>query len=334
VKKALAALSSTAFISALREAKPYVAAAIIIAALIVTSLPNASANEAGPFGFAIMASGEDVSMTKTWETRKREALFIDPGISDIDTLVGHLRSEVEPILLDQIRPATQQMAQVIAQDRDLAAIHVIAHGSSGQVCFTSGDWSAEMLPDDVEHLAAIGRALAPDGELRLWSCKTGRSMAGRRFVAALAEGVGANVSAASSAVGAASLGGSWELDVPVGAIAPAPPLTPAGLIRYSGILPAAEITVTGRLPDGDPTGIVTYIIVDTARSAIVSQVVLPDAVRQNHSVSLTVRVPSGGSSYAIGTFDANGNFQPSSSLTVSNLAENQRPGGPIGSSGR
>ena len=186
-------------------------------------------------------------MVRPRKIREREVLFIDPGVSDIDTLVGHLRTEVEPIFVSRIRPAARQMAQVLAEERGLAAIHIIAHGTSGQVCFASGSCSVEILPENIEHLAAIGRALAPGGDLRLWSCETGAGVTGARFVTALAEAVGANVSAATSGVGAASLGGTWDLEAPAGALTPLPPLTPAGLVRYTGTLPAAEITVTGKL---------------------------------------------------------------------------------------
>src|SRR5438552_4107693 len=116
---------------------------------------------------------EDVSMTRTWKIRKQEVLFIDPGVGDIDTLVNHLRTEVEPSLVDRVRPAARQMAEVLAEERELAAIHILAHGTSGQVWFTPGGWSVETLQVDIEHLAAIGRALASGGDLRLWSCETG-----------------------------------------------------------------------------------------------------------------------------------------------------------------
>jgi hypothetical protein len=229
---------------------------------------------AGANGGAMMTTKcvvqmEDISMVRPRKIREREVLFIDPGVSDIDTLVGHLRTEVEPTLVGRVHPAARQMAQVLAEERDLAAIHIIAHGTSGQVCFTSGGWSVETLPADVEHLAAIGRALAPGGDLRLWSCETGADVAGGRFVTALAEVVGANVSAATSSVGAASLGGTWDLEAPAGALTPLPPLTPAGLVRYAGTLPAAEVTVIDKLADGNPTETLTYFIIDTARGAIV-----------------------------------------------------------------
>ena len=62
-------------------------------------------------------------------TRAREILFVDPGVSDIATLLSHLRPEVEAILLDPARPAARQMSMALAEERGLDAIHVIAHGT-------------------------------------------------------------------------------------------------------------------------------------------------------------------------------------------------------------
>ncbi len=103
-----------------------------------------------------------------------------------------------------------------------------------------------------------------------------------------------------------------------------PPLTDAGLERYAGIL-AFEITVTGTLPSGNTTRSVTHYVIDMAGGTIVSQVLLPDAVKKNNSVSLIVKVPSLARSFAIGTFDDAGNFQASTFLRVNNPAtDNQR----------
>src|SRR5439155_2185466 len=124
---------------------------------------------------------------------------------------------------DAARPAAQQMAEALAGRRDLAAVHIIAHGAPGRVGFAAGEWSLETLARDAGDLAAIGRALAEDGDLRLWSCETGRGAAGEGFVEALSEAAGADVSAATALVGAAALGGRWDLDVSGGARR-APPL--------------------------------------------------------------------------------------------------------------
>ena len=118
--------------------------------------------------------------------RPREILFVDPSVSDIDTILNGLRPGVEAIVLDPATPAARQIAAALAGRDGLSAVHIIAHGAPGRVNFASGDWSATTLEDEAENFAAIGRALAVDGELRLWSCDTGAGAAGEAFIESLA----------------------------------------------------------------------------------------------------------------------------------------------------
>jgi Domain of unknown function (DUF4347) len=175
--------------------------------------------------------------------RTRELLFVDPGVSDIETLLGHLRPEVEAILLDPFRPPARQMAAAVAGRHDLDAVHVIAHGAPGRVSFTAGGWSAATLEDEAEDLAAIGQALGAGRNVNLWSCQTAAGPAGAAFIAGLAQAAGADIAAASGLVGAAALGGGWELASLVGACVARAPLTDAGVAGYAGVF---SVTLTSR----------------------------------------------------------------------------------------
>ena len=156
---------------------------------------------------------------------------------------------VEARVLDPATPAAQQIAAALADRRDLAAVHVIAHGAPGEVNFASGDWSVATLEDDAEDLAAIGRALAEDGELRLWSCDTAAGAAGTAFIEALAQATGADVAASTGRIGAAALGGTWDLAAFAHRAPARPPLTAAAMAAYAGVL--ATKTWTG--PSGTTT---------------------------------------------------------------------------------
>src|SRR4249920_1175109 len=111
-----------------------------------------------------------------------ELLFVDPSISDIGTLLGCLRPEVEAIVLDSVRPAARQMAATLSGRRGLHAVHVIAHGAPGRIAFVEGAWSAVTLAGEADALAMIGGALAGDGELRLWCCDTAAGADGAMFL--------------------------------------------------------------------------------------------------------------------------------------------------------
>jgi hypothetical protein len=168
-------------------------------------------------------------------TRTSEILFVDPSVSDLDVILGNLRPEVEAIVLDGDKPAARQMAVALEARRGLDAVHVISHGAPGRVAFAAGDWTTATLPEDADDLAAIGRALSADGDLRLWSCHAGADAEGAAFVEQLRRATGAEIAASTRLIGAAARGGRWELDAGLRAAA-RPPLSAAGLADYPGVM--------------------------------------------------------------------------------------------------
>jgi hypothetical protein len=268
--------------------------------------------------FAAAPASKETPMTLPRAIPPREILFVDPGVSDIETLLGHLRPEVEPVLLDPGRPAARQMAAALAAERDLAAIHIIAHGAPGHVSFTAGDWSAATLADDAEDLAAIGRALATSGDLRLWSCQTAAGPAGAAFIAGLTQASGAGIAAATGLVGAAALGGSWDLAARAHRAVMQPPQTGRGVQVYAGLLAGVHRIISGDVPH-DPAENVAYVVVNSKDKRVVATFSLPG--RANiPKFSITVTVPSGTETYEAGRLDERGNFIPAN-FTVSETSQ-------------
>jgi hypothetical protein len=240
-------------------------------------------------------------------TGESEALFIDPAVSDLRALLVGLRPGVEAVLLDGVRPAAPQMAEALLGRQDLGAVHIIAHGAPGRVGFAAGEWSLETLTRDAGNLAAIGQALAENGDLRLWSCETGAGADGEAFVEALEAATGAYVAAADRKVGAAALGGAWELSVGTEA---RPPLTEAGVAAYVGVLAPPELTVSGTIPEGPTTANVTYFVVERSANAIVGHITLPNASTFARTFRLGVQVASLSGDFDVGLFDDSGTFVP------------------------
>src|SRR5438067_10777695 len=159
---------------------------------------------------------------------------VDPGVSDVGTLLQGLRPEITAAVLDAGRGAVAQIADHLAGCRRLSAIHIIAHGAPGEIGFTAGRLSLATISGCADDLARIGDALDAQGELLLWSCETGRGARGAQFVAALETATGTSVAATTGLVGAAAKGGSWKLDARLGAMLV--PVTRAGALAYGGVM--------------------------------------------------------------------------------------------------
>jgi hypothetical protein len=171
-------------------------------------------------------------------TTKRKIAFIDCNVDDPATLLAGIRPEVEAILLSDHEPAALQIAQVVTEREELSAIHIIAHGSCGEVHVGDHTLALETLEVDEADLKKIGKVLGADGDLLLWSCAAAKAARGAAFVRGLAPLTAANVMAASGLVGSPVLGGQWELDVVFGdnQHASAAPLTAQAMASYLGIL--------------------------------------------------------------------------------------------------
>ena len=167
-------------------------------------------------------------------THPHEIAFIDPAITDFDTLLSGLRPDVEAIVLSQAEPAIAQMARALEGRTKLDAIHVIAHGQPGEVSFAAGALSVETIEGETAGLGSFGAALGAEGALSIWACETGAGERGAAFTDALAEETGARVATASGLVGAAARGGTWALDRGVGASRS--PLTAEGMAAYAGVM--------------------------------------------------------------------------------------------------
>jgi Domain of unknown function (DUF4347) len=146
--------------------------------------------------------------------RVSEMLFVDTSVDDLATILCNLRPGVEAVVLDRATPRARQIALALHGVRGLDAVHVIAHGAPGRVNFAAGPWSIETVENEPDDFAAIGRAIAAHGDLRLWSCRTGAGVAGGRFAARLARatGVGVATHLASSVPRHAEGAGTWLPD--------------------------------------------------------------------------------------------------------------------------
>jgi hypothetical protein len=168
--------------------------------------------------------------------RVSEMLFVDASIDDLATILGNLRPGVEAVVLDRAVPPARQIAVALHGVRGLDAVHVIAHGAPGRVSFAAGLWSVETVENEPDDFAAIGRAIATHGDLRLWCCHTGAGIPGGRFAARLARATGVRVATASGLVGATARGACWNAACGREAADARPPLSARGLATYSGIL--------------------------------------------------------------------------------------------------
>src|SRR5690606_14232784 len=149
---------------------------------------------------------------------RQEIAFIDTGINGWEALRDGVREGVEVILLDTNRNGLQQISDVLEGRNNLGAIHLVSHGESGG--FKAGNiWvRSDNLSLYQDVLTQIGAALAPDGDILLYGCKTGEGATGSDFIDNLARLTQSDVAASANNTGTHLLGGDWLLESQSGSI--------------------------------------------------------------------------------------------------------------------
>ncbi|WP_459608455.1 DUF4347 domain-containing protein, partial [Dickeya oryzae] len=145
------------------------------------------------------------------ETTHKEVVFVDTSVADYQTLVNQVPAGTEVVLLDSSKDGLTQMAEWAQTHSGYDAIHIISHGSEGQVSLGTLTLNTMTAASRAADLAVLGSALTEDGDLLLYGCDVA-SNTGAEFLTEVADLTGADVAASTDATGASTLGGNWTLE--------------------------------------------------------------------------------------------------------------------------
>ncbi len=147
-----------------------------------------------------------------------EFLFIDANVADKQTLIANVAKNVKVVELNDKTDAISQMVAALKGQKNLDAIHIISHGSEGELDFASGAINSANLSKYTSQLKKIGSSLSATGDLLLYGCDVAKGDDGTAFINSLANVTKADVAASIDFTGAASFGGDWDLENHTGVI--------------------------------------------------------------------------------------------------------------------
>ncbi|MEG3838139.1 Ig-like domain-containing protein, partial [Microcoleus sp. Z1_C3] len=169
-------------------------------------------------------------------TMNKQIIFVDSSVQDYQSLIQGADANAKIVILDDKRSGIEQITHALAGESDIAAVHVVSHGSSGTLNLGTDIFNKELLEKKLEHLQQWGKALSSKADFLLYGCNVAAGAIGLAFIHRIAEITRANVAASSTKIGNIRLGGNWNLDVQIGKIATWLPFQPAALSAYSGVL--------------------------------------------------------------------------------------------------
>lgn len=185
-----------------------------------------------------------MTLANTANTAAREIVFVDSRVQDSATLLQSISSTAEVVYLRAGEDGLKQMAAALGERGDVGAVHILAHGSEGQLWLGTTFLDASTLAGQSEALAALGRGLTSGGDLLVYACNLAGGT-GAQFVAHLAELTGADVAASNNRTGS---GGDWQLEITTGGIESANVLSANAMSEYQWGL--ATWTATNNLNTG------------------------------------------------------------------------------------
>ncbi|TKB63018.1 MAG: DUF4347 domain-containing protein, partial [Nitrospira sp.] len=166
-----------------------------------------------------------------------EVAFVDPTVPNYQELLAGMDTNIEVILLDGGQDGVEQMAAALSGRSGIDAIHLISHGSSGELQLGTGTLNAASMSSEyADEFATIRGALSEQADLLVYGCSFGEGAEGADAVNLLAELTGADVAASSDGTGHIDLGGDWEFEVQAGSIETDLALTDTAQMNWAGIL--------------------------------------------------------------------------------------------------
>ena len=126
--------------------------------------------------------------------------------------------EINEAILSAGSDDIQQISDILSNYQDVSAIHIISHGSPGQVQIGSVELNATSLDFYAERIQAWGDALTHDGDILLYGCSIAQGDMGLDVIRQIAELSGADVAASDDPTGSTDLGGDWILESLIGPV--------------------------------------------------------------------------------------------------------------------
>ena len=107
------------------------------------------------------------------------------------------------------------MAEILQDQKDIDAIHVIGHGSAGQIVFGDAYLNNQTVEQYQSSLESIGQALTEAGDILFYACNVAADEAGDLLLSKISEYTKADIAASDDITGKS---GDWELEKKIGVV--------------------------------------------------------------------------------------------------------------------
>lgn len=164
-------------------------------------------------------------------------VFVDSGVQDAEQLMSGVPADHEIVLLDENRGGIEQISDVLESRRNVASIHVLAHGKVGEIQLGNQQVNLATMQQQSSEIKAWSNSLSNGADILIYGCDTGAGQQGTEFIHRLARLTGADVAASDDKTGSTKRGADWDLEKSIGLIESGLAFNSNALASYAHTLP-------------------------------------------------------------------------------------------------
>ena len=158
------------------------------------------------------------------QSNSRELIIVDGNVENADELISEiLENNPEQTFEIQLLVAHQdgiaQISNILsASSEPYSAIHILSHGSDGNVSLGTSSLNSESLKVNAMEIGIWADSITAEADILLYGCNLADSLEGKAFIDSLSSVTGADVAASDDLTGHQQLGGDWDLEYQTGLI--------------------------------------------------------------------------------------------------------------------
>ncbi|HJQ63960.1 MAG TPA: DUF4347 domain-containing protein, partial [Burkholderiales bacterium] len=131
------------------------------------------------------ANGEYFATTEQTTAQQVELLIVDGSVSGFESLLENLSEDgrrIEVLILDPNLDGIDQISAALAGRQDIDALHIVSHGSSGEIRLGSTLLDSAALSARGNELSGWGSALTESADILIYGCDVASDASGVAFV--------------------------------------------------------------------------------------------------------------------------------------------------------
>ena len=132
---------------------------------------------------------------------KKNIVFIDSAVEDYETITSSFKENTEFYLINANEDGFKRINEILKDRENIDALHLIGHGSSGQILFGNAFLNNDTIDSYQTTLTSIGQSLTTSGDILFYGCNVASTEQGEILIKKISEITKADIAASDDITG-------------------------------------------------------------------------------------------------------------------------------------